>query len=296
MAHEGLSPRRAPNQFRDSLRRLLRNLELALLDIARAPILVDKLRGGRVSCGLMTYLNLDCIGRVSADAFQAQKPYPWAQMQGTLTAEGWDFLRGTLPDISQFQRMVGVKRGYGQAPHDRGILHWREEMPVAEPWRAFIAELHGQAYDAFLRRMLGLGERQIILTMEWYYAWQGCSVSPHCDARRKLATHIFFFATDADWPREWGGDILILDDEGRCKAHSAPTFDELKVAASLDLRKNGSLLFQRTEHSWHGVLPLRSPRPDVYRKLFIVTVNIPTWQVRWRRLRGKDPDGYPFRP
>jgi len=244
----------------------------------------------------MTYLNLDCIERLSSSAFQAQKPYPWARMEGTLTAEGWECLRATLPDMSQFQRMVGITRGHGQAPHDRGILHYREGMSVAEPWKAFVGELHGKAYDSCLRRMLDPGRhRQLILTMEWYYAWQGCSVSPHCDARRKLATHIFFFATDQDWPRQWGGDILILDDEGRYQAHSAPTFNDLKVAASLDLRKNGSLLFQRTEHSWHGVLPLQSPSPDVYRKLFIVTVNIATWQVWWRRLRGRDPDGYPFK-
>ena len=241
----------------------------------------------------MNYLNLECINAVSASAFQLQKPYPWAQMQDTLTPEGWNKLRATLPDMTKFQQMVGVKRGYGQEPHNRGILHYREGLALAEPWKAFIAELRGKEYESFLRRMLGLAPgNRIILTMEWYYAWQGCSVSPHCDARRKLATHIFFFATDEDWPREWGGDILILDDEGRHKAHSAPGFDDLKVAASLDLRKNGSLLFQRTEHSWHGVRPLRSPRPDVYRKLFIVTVNIPTFQVWWRRVRGKDPDGF----
>ena len=236
----------------------------------------------------MAYLNVDCIERVSSSAFQTKKPYPWAHMQDTLTADGWDRLRASLPDMAQFHRMVGVKRGHGQAPHNRGILHYREGMDVAEPWKAFIAELHGKAYDSFLRRMLGLRpDQQIILTLEWYYAWQGCSVSPHCDARRKLATHIFFFATDDDWPRNWGGDILILDDEGRYKAHSAPGFGDLKVAASLDLRKNGSLLFQRTEHSWHGVLPLKSPQPDVYRKLFIVTVNIPTFQVWWRGVRGE---------
>ena len=97
--------------------------------------------------------------------------------------------------------------------------------------------------------------------MEWYYAWSGCSVSPHCDARRKLATQIFFFINDEDWPREWGGDILILDDEGHYKAHSGSTYDDLKIAASLDLRKNGSLLFKRAEHSWHGVKPLQSPNP-----------------------------------
>ncbi len=244
----------------------------------------------------MTYLDLNCLKNVPEKDFQVQKPYPWVEMRGTLTAQGWERLRATLPDMSQFQQMVGVKRGYGQAPHNRGILHYRSGMEIAEPWEAFIAELQGLEYESFLRRMLDLKtEQQIILTMEWYYAWQGCSVSPHCDARRKLATHIFFFATDEDWPREWGGDILILDDEGKYKAHSAPGFDDLKVAASLDLRKNGSLLFQRTEHSWHGVRPLQSPQPDVYRKLFIVTVNIPTFQVWWRQVRGKDPDGYPYK-
>ena len=121
----------------------------------------------------MTYLNLDCIEGVSSRAFQAQKPYPWAHMQDTLTAAGWDELRATLPDISQFRMMVGVKRAHGQAPHNRGILHYREGMPCAETWKAFIAELHGKAYDAFLRRMLGLApDQKIILTLEWYYAWQ----------------------------------------------------------------------------------------------------------------------------
>lgn len=244
----------------------------------------------------MSCLNHANLSTVSPASFQAQKPYPWAHMRDTLLQEGWDTLRATLPDISQFQRMIGVKRAHGQAPHNRGILHYVDGMECAEPWKEFIAELHGKDYDAFLRRMLGLAPGQkILLTMEWYYAWQGCSVSPHCDARRKLATHIFFFADDEDWPHEWGGDILILDDEGRYQPHSAPGFDDLKVAASLDLRKNGSLLFRRTDHSWHGVRPLQSPDPGVYRKLFIVTVNVPTLQVWWRRVRGKDPDGFRLR-
>src|ERR1019366_7267138 len=86
--------------------------------------------------GTMTYLNLDCIETASSSAFQAQEPYPWAHIQGTLTAE-----------MSEFQRMVGVKRSHGQAPHNRGIPHYREGMAVAEPWQAFIDELHGKAYD-----------------------------------------------------------------------------------------------------------------------------------------------------
>jgi hypothetical protein len=240
----------------------------------------------------MPYLNQETIDSVSGEAFQKQRPYPWVNIQGTLTPEGFERLRETLPDFSSFERKVGVKRAYGQGPHDRGILHYRPGLELPAPWKEFVAELQGESYQLFLRRMLNLPpSKRIILTMEWYYAWQGCSVSPHCDARRKLATHIFYFTTEADWDTSWGGQILILDDGGRFKAHSAPAFDELGVAAALDPRGNASLLFQRMEHSWHGVRPLQCP-PDILRKLFIVTINLPTVQVWWRRLRGKDPDGY----
>ena len=85
-----------------------------------------------------------------------------------------------------------------------------------------------------------------------------------------------------------------MDDEGQRNAHSAPSFDDLKVAASLEPWGNESLLFQRTPHSWHGVRPLQCPQGQL-RKLFIVTINVPTLQVWWRRVRGKDPDGYRLR-
>ncbi len=244
----------------------------------------------------MQYLNRSCIEGLSCETFQKQYPYPWVNIPNTLTPEGYEKLRTTLPDMSQFQRKVGVKRGHGQGYHDRAILHYQPDLNLPQPWKEFIAELKGRPYESFLRRMLGVPDgKRLILSMEWYYAWQGCGVSPHCDARRKLATHIFYFNTEEDWDANWGGHILILDDEKRLKAHSGPSFDELKVAQTLDPRGNASLLFQRTEHSWHGVRPLQSPRSDLLRKLFIITTNIPTFQVWWRRVRGKDPDGYRIR-
>jgi len=243
----------------------------------------------------MPYLNQEVIEGISGDAFQNQRPYPWVEIKGTLNPEAFQALHDTLPDISLFERKVGVKRAYGQGPHDRAILHYRPWMEMAQPWKEFLAELKGERYQSFLRRMLNLPpDKRIIPTMEWYYAWQGCSVSPHCDARRKLATHIFYFSTEKEWDTSWGGQILMMDDGGRHKAHSAPSFDELGVAAALDPRGNASLLFERTEHSWHGVRPLQCP-PETLRKLFIVTTNLPTLQVWWRRVRGKDPDGYRYK-
>jgi hypothetical protein len=241
----------------------------------------------------MEYLNRACIEGIAPQQFKKQQPYPWVSMAGSLTPEGFEILRTTMPDVGRFEKHENKKRAYGQGPHNRYILHYRPGIELPEPWKEFVDQLlHGETYQSFLRRMLG--PRQFILTLEWYYAWQGCSVSPHCDARRKLATHIFYFNTDKDWQPNWGGKILILDDDKRWKTHSAPKFDDLKVAAALEPWGNASLLFERTPHSWHGVRPLECP-PDTLRKLFIVTINVPTLQVWWRKVRGKDPDGFRIR-
>jgi len=240
----------------------------------------------------MQYLNQECFDQLSQDKFQATQPYPWVGIKNSLTPEGIEILRDNLPNVSRFNKMVGVKRAYGQGPHDRFLLHYQPWLEVAAPWKEFIAELEGEKYQAFLRRMLG--PHKFILTFEWYYAWEGCAVSPHCDAARKLATHIFYFNTVEDWDPKWGGEILILDSERRYKTHSGPSFDDLKVAAKLEPWGNESLLFERTPHSWHGVRPLQCP-PGKLRRLFLITINIPSFQVWWRGVRGKDPDGYRLR-
>ena len=176
----------------------------------------------------MQYVHSNAIEGVSPEAFQKQRPYPWVTFQGTLTEPGFERLRETLPDVSLFERHVD-KRAFGQGYHDRYLLHYHPGLPLAEPWREFIPEIEGPGYRSFIRRIFGLpATKSLILTLEWYYAWQGCGVSPHCNARRKLATHIFYFNTEADWDATWGGNILIMDDDGRLPTHSAPSFDELR--------------------------------------------------------------------
>ena len=74
-------------------------------------------------------------------------------IQGTLTPEGFERLRQTLPDISAFERRVGLKRPHGQGYHDRSMLHYRKGMELPAPWSEFLAELQDDAYRSFLRRM-----------------------------------------------------------------------------------------------------------------------------------------------
>src|ERR1019366_5918463 len=103
----------------------------------------------------MEYLNRECLEAISPKAFQTQQPYPWVNIEGSLTQKGYESLRQTLPDVSWFDRQVGIKRAHGQAPHDRHLLHYQPGLGLAEPWKEFIAQLQGEVYQSFLRRMLG---------------------------------------------------------------------------------------------------------------------------------------------
>ena len=239
----------------------------------------------------MQYLNEQSLAALSPQGFRQQQPFPYAKMQNTLTDHGFELLCANMPDVSLFIRDEGVSRAYGQAPHDRYSLHYWPGLKLSQPWMEFLAELQGEAYQRFVRKALGMGA--FLLTFEWHYAWQGCSVSPHCDAARKVATHLFYFNRDEEWDESWGGQTLILDAGRNFRTHSAPGFDDLQVAASSQPSGNNSLLFARTKQSWHGVRPLNCPEGKI-RKLFKVTVNTVNFQVWWRKVRGKDPDGWPI--
>lgn len=240
----------------------------------------------------MQYINSDALSAISPDAFRRRQPYPWLNIETFFSEKSYSELCENMPAVSLFNRDEGVRRAYGQAPHDRYSLHYHAELRLPRAWEQFLDELQEEPYQSFLRRMLGV--RSFLLTFEWHYAWHGCSVSPHCDAARKIATHLFYFNTKEEWDASWGGQTLILDAAGRrFRAHSAPSFEELRVAASSEPCGNTSLLFARTPHSWHGVRPLNCPQ-GAMRRLFKVTVNAMNLQVWWRKVRRKDPDGYPL--
>ena len=94
----------------------------------------------------MEYLNLKRLNEIPADSFQTRQPYPWANIEQSLTPEGYERLRATSPSVDGFDKHVGVKRAYGQGPHDRFLLHYRPGLEIAEPWREFLAELQGPVY------------------------------------------------------------------------------------------------------------------------------------------------------
>jgi len=237
----------------------------------------------------MKYINESVMKTLDAAGFQRREPYPWLNPEGFLTTEGFGRLAETLPAPDLFDKRFGEKRKHGQAPHDRLALEFQPNLPLSQPWREFVAEVQGPAYRGFLERMFG--RRALRLILHWHYTPNGCSVSPHCDARRKLGSHIFYFNTDRDWQEDWGGETLILDDHGRFLADSAPKFEDFDSVMPAKAMGNSSLLFMRRERSWHGVKEIRCP-PDRLRKVFIVVIEDWGLKARVKSLFREKKHGY----
>ena len=179
-------------------------------------------------------------------------------------------MRAALPEAERFQQRFGERRKFGQRPHDRYSLEYDDDLDVPTPWKEFVAELRAHRYQRWLTEMLGT--RHFRLSFHWHYTPTGCSVSPHCDAKRKLGSHIFYFNTTHDWEAAWGGETVILDDEGRFSRRSSPSFNDFPRATESRSIGNYSLLFRRNGNSWHGVRPLTCPE-GALRKVFIVVIN-----------------------
>lgn len=229
-----------------------------------------------------------------ANQFAQKTPFPWACVQGFIKGPSFRMLCADLPQFSLFSPEINRRRGYGQSSHDRLVLQYNSKLDQHLPkiWVEFINDIQSPEYDAFLRAVYGLGQSvPIVLTMHWHFAPCGASVSPHVDASRKIGSHIFYFNTEDDWDPAWGGQTLVLDDKGKIAAHSSPKVEDLIQIAASEIIGNQSFIFRRTEHSWHAVNPIKSPAGR-FRKVFIVVANRQNLQVVWRRIRGKDPDGY----
>ena len=217
----------------------------------------------------MNYLDIDRLENFPFQEFRQRRPYPWANPEGLLREEALEHLIGRLPAVGLFEKRFGYTRSHGQKGHDRYSLEYDSSLPIDPSWHEFVAELHQAPYHGFLRKLYGL--RPFKLTFHWHYTERGGAVSPHCDSRAKIGSHIFYLNTEADWKPEWGGQTLVLDDHGRLSCTSAPEFSDFEEPVVADAIGNRSMVFKRTPHSWHGVQAIGCPE-GYLRKVFIVVI------------------------
>ncbi len=217
----------------------------------------------------MHYLDRHRLNTIDPAAFQTQRPYPWINPQGLLTPEGYHTLLEHLPSQEQFTPSFGQLCAHGQRSHDRFLLAYHDSLPVVQVWKEFIAELGGPIYRDFLSYLLGT--RTFSWRFHWHYTPRGCFISPHCHAKDKLGSHIFYFNTEQDWDPVWGEQTLLLDDGGRFPRNSAPHIEDFDSTSASHATGNSSLLFAPNGRFWHAMRPLQCPE-DRMRKVFIVVL------------------------
>ena len=237
----------------------------------------------------MRYLDLENLKKIEPQTFREAAPYPWVNPHGLLTDEGYTALIESLPDVTLFRKIFEKARSFGQSSHNRYALEYSSDLSLTPPWQEFIEELSGTAYRTFLENLLNVGS--IDLHFHWHYTPHGCSVSPHCDAKHKLGSHIFYLNTNEDWDQAWGGETLILDDRGRFDRSSAPDFEDFDQVISATSLENYSLIFGRKNNSWHGVRAINCPENQL-RKVFIVVIKRNTLADRFKRYIGKSMQNY----
>lgn len=213
------------------------------------------------------YLDIDALQSIDTDGFRDARPFPWINPDGLILDDRYRELIESLPEPTSFKSTFGRRRRHGQTSHDRLTLNYNNKLDLPAPWSIFVNELQGPVYRGTIQRLLGVDD--VDLTFHWHYTPNGCSLSPHCDAEWKLGSHIFYLNTAADWDPAWGGQTLILDDDGAFSHKSAPRIEDFKAVIPAKAMGNNSLLFQRTDHSWHGMYPLANPE-SMLRKVFIV--------------------------
>ena len=221
----------------------------------------------------MSLLNEEKLLAIECSSFRNKTPFPWLNEQGFLTQEGFVQLTSNMPDISKFEKQFGVDRLYGQKTHDRWELIYRRELKeLPEIWHEFINELLSAPYCSFLQKMLGI--KSFSLKFHWHYSTGGGNLSPHTDSPNKIASHMFYTNTVADWDESWGGQTLILDDQGLMDYKTAPEISSFTDVRKVKTLENYSLLFQRTDHSWHALEEIKCPEGSL-RKVFTVIVYPP---------------------
>lgn len=225
-----------------------------------------------------------CIDPLALAAICSEKvatadPYPWCQTQDLIREPVYQRLLEELPHLGAFKNIQGKRRRYGQTSHDRFVLDYAPGTPLSLSWQQLIDELYEGPYPAKVAELLGRDD--YFLTCHWHYTPSGCSVSPHCDAVWKLGSHIFYFNDPTEWDPGWGGETLVLDDGGAISYASAPGFDDFRGRFGCGPTGNQTLLFLRTDHSWHGVEPLRCPE-GAMRRVFIVEFRKDSLRERFR--------------
>ncbi|WP_371500509.1 2OG-Fe(II) oxygenase [Kitasatospora sp. NBC_00374] len=193
-------------------------------------------------------------------------PYRWAVAQDLLPAGSRARLRADLPELDAFRRIERTSGGdktYGMYVLplvSRGrALAGLEQAGAA--WRDFTAAVLGAGYRSWVRAAVGADTDSCPIDVGVFVFGPGDGVSSHTDKADKRATHVFYL--NEQWRAQDGGSFLVRAEPG----------EDSPAVASVVPGAGRSVVFARSDASWHAVAPIRPSAPE-YR----YTVQVEMWR------------------
>jgi len=204
--------------------------------------LVDRLISGRVLDG----------APVLAESFAGATPFRHVVIDDFLAP---DFCAEICDGFPEFDEAHAVNEN-GEV----GAKSVREKVRSLGPAFGLMDDLvKSTAFLGLISRITGIDELRYD---PWYFGGgthesrQGQDLDPHIDFNRHPITrqhrrlNLIIYLND-DWRDEWGGSLQLHRDP-----HAEPDEDEIVTVTPV---MNRCVIFETTEHSWHGFTRIRLP-------------------------------------
>lgn len=151
----------------------------------------------------------------------------------------------------RFKPNLGREGRYKLA--ERAIIDGGAECEVDDlqpPWRALTRSFLSESYRRFIEERTGANLAGTSLKVRLYSYVGGDWMGPHTDPADRASTHLIYLSEH--WKPDWGGTLQFLS-----------TSDSQNVARELVPRLNVSVIFRRSESSFHAVTAVKAGVEEV---------------------------------
>lgn len=197
-------------------------------------------------------------------------PFPHAFIHNFIKSQTYETLLKNFPANGFFcsKRLSGSDKTYLVDNHILFALEnqRKSESIINNPnWCALIDAITSVEYKEAVSALFNVNLKYLPMEITLKRYQKEHHISPHTDREESKATHLIFF--NDHWKFDWGGELCLMS-----SAH--------KIENKIPPLRDNSIIFLRTEDSWHAVTECQAPIPRIALQV-----------VFWRSKQRTRPDG-----
>lgn len=220
----------------------------------------------------MEYINETVLNTAISrkEQFKNNIQFPWMNIKDFIHKYKFKLLFDNFLPYDVFEkRKDGVYMISQRVYNEHNLQEPWDKLSQYEYWEGLARDLKSKEYREFLNDMFE--EKMKHLAIEFFILRKNSGSRPHCDMKRKIGSHLFYLLPSDYWDPSWGGQTeIILTDKKESEQHTSyrTSLDQLNGKTIKPIIvDNHSLLFKKTDRSWHFVDAINCP-PDKMRIMF----------------------------